>query len=322
MRFRQGILQITLVVCLASCVPDGATEAGPLVADITPLCQLGCIDPDPNEDWPGVFLGSGVTPALCTDPSSQQDTDQDGLSDYCEKKLAEAFAPELAYSSLDDLRGEPRWAARPAGDSVVIAYLFAYYTDFAAVATTQCKMTWLFPFAPLFIDCNGHNGDPEQVMLVVSYQASRQHWLLRRARYFHHTSSTDYLPSPTLKYPTFLEYPTHPAAHPRVYASMRKHASYARESECATGGTLASDTCDQTDTYRRIVASATLNIGSRSVHSASQDSTKSTNPSYYYYAGGRYEAFWTPKTFRGWVPDSVGGGGGDSYSGKLASMGF
>lgn len=76
------------------------------------------------------------------------------------------------------------------------------------------------------------------------------------------------------------------------------------------------------DTRVRANASGALNIGSRAVHSAAQDSSLSTNPGYYYYGAGRYENFWTEKPFRGWVPDGVGGGQASSYSSRLALMGF
>jgi hypothetical protein len=83
---------------------------------IGPLCQLGCVETDPDPESAGVFLGSGVTDEVCF-AGGQTDTDLDGLSTFCEKILAGAFAPELWYASNDDVGGEPHWVARPLNGS-------------------------------------------------------------------------------------------------------------------------------------------------------------------------------------------------------------
>ena len=52
------------------------------------------------------------------------------------------------------------------------------------------------------------------------------------------------------------------------------------------------------------------------------NSVTSRDPSYEYYGGGRTECYWTEKSFRGWVPDNIGGWEASSYLGKLIHFGF
>ena len=53
---------------------------------VQPLCQLGCVQTDPDPNAPGIFLGSGVTPTACrrTNTNLITDSDGDGLGDFCE----------------------------------------------------------------------------------------------------------------------------------------------------------------------------------------------------------------------------------------------
>jgi hypothetical protein len=82
------------------------------------------------------------------------------------------------------------------------------------------------------------------------------------------------------------------------------------------------DNCDQGDTAARVEFSAFWNIGSTAVPFI--DCVTSRNPNYEYYASGRPECYWSPVSFRGWVPLTVGGGSADpyDYAGQLALMGF
>ena len=49
----------------------------------------------------------------------------------------------------------------------------------------------------------------------------------------------------------------------------------------------------------------------------------SANPDYEFYGAGRVECYWTWKLFRGWVPDSVGGGDSEAaYTDHLSYFGF
>jgi hypothetical protein len=282
----------------------------------------GPSDPDPSA--PGYWLGTTVTTDACISPNGVgiNDIDGDGLSDYCEKMLALTFAPERVYDPLDNIGGEPRLAARAVGDSVVLAYLFAYYMDFGSEVTAQCKLPWIIPFLGGALPCGGHNGDSEQIMLVVRYDPSTDHWVLKRARYFHHEGASDF-PTDPAGYAANMEYPDGKlGGYPRVWISMRKHASYATQIGCNLGAFAGTDTCNGNTVYERISASPNQNIGSRAYHTSAQDSTITYNSLYAYYGGGRIETFWTDRPFRGWVPDSVGGGEASSYSTRLALMGF
>jgi hypothetical protein len=94
---------------------------------------------DPAPSAPGIFLGSGVTPATCIN-GAQPDTDRDALADSCERSLAAAFAPELAYAASDRTTREPRWAARPlSGGRVRLAYLLSLHLD---LGVHGCSLGW------------------------------------------------------------------------------------------------------------------------------------------------------------------------------------
>ncbi len=93
------------------------------------MCQLGCMDVDPDPDSAGICLGSAVTEDLCFG-GEQSDSDGDGLSTFCELAAAAAFAPELYFAYNDDVGREPRWAAMPVRSTEIrIAYLISYYVD-------------------------------------------------------------------------------------------------------------------------------------------------------------------------------------------------
>ena len=101
----------------SSCVNDGPISPRDIGGRVSfgVDCELGCIDPDPNPNAPGYYLGSGMTDEACY-WNNYTDGDQDGLGDFCEKNLAAAFAPELYYYSGDNVKREPRWAARVSDD--------------------------------------------------------------------------------------------------------------------------------------------------------------------------------------------------------------
>lgn len=57
-------LTFCLILFIAGCSETVTTvEESPVRYGTT--CELGCIEPDPSPNEPGVFLGSGVTPQLC-----------------------------------------------------------------------------------------------------------------------------------------------------------------------------------------------------------------------------------------------------------------
>lgn len=276
-------------------------------ASVGPLCQLGCTETDPNPSAPGVFLGSGVTPGVCFN-GTQTDADQDGLGDFCEKNLAAAFAPDLRYTPGDDIRREPHWAARftATDEQVSIAYLLSYYRDTGSKG-----------FEP---GLGAHNGDSESIGLRVYYNYSTKHWVLQSATYSQHGNYHVY-DRGAAPYPYVLQYLGHPGSYPRSWVSEGKHANYAYQSECNAGGTLDNDTCEDNTADVRVEAGTPLNVGSRQHHLL--DCMPSNNPSYEFYGAGRIECYWTLVLFRGWVPDSVGGGdSGTAYTDVLSVFGF
>jgi hypothetical protein len=153
---------------------------------VTPLCQIGCVETDPNPSAAGVFLGSGVTPTACTYGT---DSDQDGLTDFCEKNLAAAFAPELAYATADNVGREPHWVARRLfDDEVRLGYLLSYHVDLGIDAWETC-----LNFLPSEW-CHGHAGDSEDMYLDVVYDYGSEHWLLSDAYYSRHGEYAHYGP--------------------------------------------------------------------------------------------------------------------------------
>ena len=288
--------------------PDGL---GPISArgGITPMCQLGCVEEDSFPMKPGVFLGSGVTPDNCL-WGTYTDADQDNLGDFCEKQVAAAFAPELAYGSGDNVSGEPRWAARIVGDDVIrIAYLFSYYVDLG----TDPAVHWPCSVAWGEAACSGHYGDAETVVLDVSYDSQYKHWVLRNAWYSQHHSFEHFATGPK-GYPSALYYPSRAGAHPRTYVAYGKHANYASQFSCENGQ-FGFDDC-LPDTYVRIQAAGNANVGSSSVHLI--DCVPSANP---LYAQNGNECYWSPQDFGGWQ----GGAQPDSdtrYLHHLTAFGF
>jgi hypothetical protein len=279
---------------------------------IVPLCQLGCLETDPNPSAPGVFLGSGVTDEVCFG-SAQTDNDQDGLSTFCEKNLAAAFAPELWYASNDLVGREPHWVAKPvaAGSSTVrIAYLLSYYDD-GGTTSPLCDNS--FGDGP----CSGHFGDSELIALDVDYDPDTSHWVLATAYYSAHENTNTYSRGWSNAYPTQLTYPSHPGAYPRSWVAFGKHANYGSQSECDSGGFLGFDHCSLANTAARVSAGQNLNLGSRNVHTSAQDCMLSSDP--IKVQMGVIECYWTTRRFSGWsgaIPDAT------SYGPKLSSLGF
>jgi hypothetical protein len=295
-------------------IENPATDPGVQTMNVTPMCQVGCGDPDPHPDSVGIWIGA-TTPDLCVEGT---DADADGLIDFCEKNLAQAFAPELKYWSADEMGREPKWAARWRDEEhtiVRVIYLFSYYRD-AGSSAWVCSLP-----APWWTEsCFGHNGDSEVISLDMQYHAGSSHWVLNTAHYAQH-DGWQIFPPTSAGYPP-VEYPSVLGGYPRVWISQGKHASYTTQSYCNAGARFNADTCVDVNTSVRHTAGVAYNIGSRSVHTAAQDCWLSQDPTYLYYGSGRTECYWTPKTFRGWIPTSVGGMEAGVYSTILADQGF
>lgn len=235
------------------------------------------------------------------------------MGDFCEKQLAYAFAPELAYFHGDNVGREPRWAARPLGDEVRIIYLLSYYRDLGPdFSVCETNFAWLIGELD---KCSGHAGDSELIVLDVYYNTSTRHWLLNQGIYSQHEGFKAYTRT-TKAYPVSLYYPGKLGGYPRSYVARQKHANYASDAECDAGAVLGSDDCSS-DSFARVEAGATLTIGSRAYHNQWQDCMESSNP---LFAGnGVIECYWTNRRFSGWQgyrPDA------DPYEPKLAYFGF
>jgi len=258
-----------------------------------------------------VFLGNSANPDLCGSPALQSDSDQDGVSDYCENLIGPAFAPLLAFGQGELNSGaEPRWVLQPYGDPyswdrVRIGYLLSYYVD-GGSDNPNCHFSYAVEA------CRGHYGDSESIWLDVQYNWTSHHWVLLQAGFSKHDSWGGYYAT-RAGYPP-LTYPSHPGAYPLVYASVSKHANYASLQECDAGGFMGSDYCGTT-TYWRVPVTAALNLGSRTHQQV--NCVSSVNP---VYAQNPPECYWTGLRFDGWQngaqPDS------DPYNDKLILWGF
>jgi hypothetical protein len=132
------------------------------------------------------------------------DADADGLSDFCERNLAQAFAPELSFWMYDEVARDPYWVAGPGQDDerVVLGYLPAYFRD-AGSQTYICSL----PPPTHDPSCDGHNGDSEVVFVVVRYHWSIQHWVVEEIRLSQHGSFEVHGPSGGKIYPKWFTYP-------------------------------------------------------------------------------------------------------------------
>lgn len=313
-------LSIVLGLALLTSCTSVDTATGPLDApaaagdDIVPMCQAGCVDVDPSPDSAGIFIGQ-TSADQCTEGN---DVDVDGLADWCETRIAQAFAPELKHWSADEMGRESKWAARwldAEQTTVRVIYLLSYYRD-AGGSAWVCSLP-----APWWTEsCFGHNGDSEAVVLDLRYHVASSHWVLDAAYYSQHGAWHDYPPTSN-GYPS-IQYPSQLGGYPRVWVAQGKHANYISQSACNAGAAFHADTCVDVDVATRQTAGSVYNIGSRIGHTASQDCWASEDPSYIYYGSGRTECYWTPKTFRGWIPESVGGMESGVYSTILLDAGF
>lgn len=253
------------------------------------------------------------------------------MNDVCETWLSYNFRPELRYSQTeDDSRKEPYWVARPdSGGNIMIGYLFSYYYDLGSVQY-GCSPPEFWPVAQRQkLGC--HNGDSENIWLLLAYDSTTSHWVLAQASYSEHENWATRSPDANTGYAyADLEYPDHPGSYPRVWVSEQKHANYFAYGDCqGAGGFLGAGTeqCDADNVTARLDWSNLWNVGSQAhpfmTSVIGRDSIiTSRNPSYEYYGAGGQECYWTERDFRGWVPNNLGGAQAASYLSKLAHFGF
>jgi hypothetical protein len=311
---------ICLACSLVACSETREDPTEPSLGKAGIDCELGCIPPDEDDPTgplpgPGIYLGAGVTDWTCFGISMTiNDIDQDGLSDFCEKNLAAAFAPQLAMTKgSDNLGREPKFAIRRIAGTykVRVMYLLSYYVDRGA-ATSWCNNN-IVPRSA----CEGHDGDSEWIALDLWYNATTKRWLLDQAHLSAHTGVNRH-PRGTGLYPAGFSYPGGAGGYPRVYVAYQKHANYISDAACDSGSILNTDTC-QADLYERVFAGDNVNIQSRLVHRADQNCWPSTNP--IYSTNGIKECYWSVDKFIGWHI-GYAGTGVTEYTYKLSDMGF
>lgn len=335
-RIARVVAVVALSLLASACEQDNPVESpvGPqpiqvsapqLDGGITPMCQLGCIpgdDPDPEAD--GIFVGEELSDVFCGDAEASNDLDQDGMSDYCEKVLAEGFAPVIRYADTDDVSRESYWAARRLPDGKVrIFYAIGYYFDLGVISSVkdECKIV------ELLVDCEGHNGDSESIVLDVYFNPSTSHWLLNQAWYSHHKTPYLFMRTPKGKtYPTVITYMGNKGGVPLAWVARKKHANYTSQSTCNDGGgapgviadVFSWDDCTGNNTTVPLDALGSRNLGSNSHRFI--DCVSSLNP-FYQDPPRPQECMWSASQFYGWQLDHTEGEV-EGYGPKLRSFGF
>jgi hypothetical protein len=315
---------------LTACAPDVVVPNNVSKRQILPDCIAGCMDPDPAPGSPGVYIaGTEYTWSGCTGEAIT-DSDADGLSDDCEQILAHTFAPHLDFQTYDDVRREPRWAARPStNSSVIILYMLSYWED---GGDTGASSFWCGAALPFLHPegCEGHAGDSEFIAEDVRYDATTHHWVLYSVAGSKHTGSSVWgLTGASLidLYGSVLQYVGAARSAPTIWVADGKHANYGSQAECSDLGAtflaiqFNSDACD-TDRY--VVQ---LDIGLQNVNNVGSighhlvDCVKTAYTSHPDYASHATECYWTPKKFHGWW-NSTSNVGQLNYSDVLSAFGF
>jgi len=243
------------------------------------------------------------------------------MSDYCEKVLAEAFAPSIRYYPTDDLSRESYWAARLMSDGKVrIFYAIAYYFDAGVISPeySLCKLV-----GPV-VECDPHNGDSEHIVLDIYFDSSTLHWVVDHIWYSKHTTYNE-IPRKTNKPYPLITYLGAQGGYPLAWVSRNKHANYTSQSTCDAGGGVPDillwmfpwDDCGGNNSVDRIDA-----LGNRNLGSNSQRLLNCVNSGNYFYQDPPHpqECFWSASRFYGWQSDHSTSA--DGYGDKLRYFGF
>ncbi len=280
---------------------------------------------DPNPAAAGYWMGTTVTPSTCISLSGAgiNDADYDALNDYCENLLAWKFRPAMTFSAYDCNTGmEPYWAAKVfpnQGNIVRIAYLFSYYWDCGApdkdsfLCTLQRLGGNLGTLVGLLPDysigiipvssedlCASHQGDSEFVLEDLAYDATSQHWYVKRTFFSAHWGTDGDHSRWTGT--SGLEYPEKFGGYPRVWSAEGKHANYPTRYTCSHDGGLM-DTCDNNpDGGTQIRHAQMYNVGSPQQPFINTQTCVTGGLLLQYYPD-QYgiECYWKPgDTFAGW----------------------
>jgi hypothetical protein len=274
-------------------------------------CASGDPAPPPgSREWILALPGFQYPPAEFTCTMTGIDSDNDGATDECEFLLAEIFAPRLTVSlegcNVDRtvtparLGGEYVWAVDRRDEyRYVIAYLPAYYRD-CGWKGPKC---WL----PL-VDCAGHIGDSEAILLEISRTGHYSQWVLAGVFLSAHcfsrsTGDCRWYRGRALD--RFEWVNDHDRTAPVIWVAEGRQANYPTRSACDAGHSSI-DTCDRNGYAYRFPIRLAGNIGSAShplgdadgcVHARDIESASGL-PS-----PAAVECFWSRDArFRGWMP--------------------
>jgi hypothetical protein len=268
----------------------------------------------------GVFLPSGGTMNSCAPNPGvpfadiSQDQDRDGVQDQCEYELANAFHPQMQFTSDDcDSSREPYWAATRMNSPIdgtpviVIFYAISYHLDCGSPR----------PDCPA--DCGPHYGDSEFIVEEVStteYPTYDAHWYLKyatlSAHYGSQANSTGTYAGEDLDYAAAAPY-----SNPFVWVAEGKHSNYRSQAVCDAGAYYY-DNCDRPGTRVGLEVLPTANLGSFNHQLVATVGSR---------VGGIYsgaETMWSRDPtigFLGWYPRSLGQGE-TPYGNLLVNYGF
>lgn len=285
-------------------VPLGRSTVGIMDAHSPcsdPYAELGCDEPQPGTV--GVFLPSGATMSSCVPnpgspiPDESQDRDRDGVQDACEYELAQAFHPQMQFMSDDcDISREPYWAASYITSpidglpKIQIFYAISYHLDCGSPR----------PDCP--VDCSGHYGDSEFIVLEVSTDPPNpQHWFLKfatlSAHYGSRANSTGTYAGSDLEYGAAA-----PASSPLVWIAQGKHSNYRSQAVCDAGAYYY-DNCDRPGSRVALEVLPDANLGSDAVRIVNGVASRVGG----FYSGFEYMWADTNYPFLGWYPRYYGG---------------
>jgi hypothetical protein len=246
-------------------------------------------------------------PFLQCPAGSDQDEDEDGLSDDCELAYATTFAPVLRTAQggcnwdaqNEQLGGGYYFAVLP-GDSqkVRVLYLPAYYRD--------CGWSGFKCFLYL-TSCAPHSGDSELIAIelsVVDVQRPKVEAVFLSAHCFGRSDADcRWYRGEELRRFEWREHA------PVVWVAEGKQANYPSAAACDAGHWFY-DTCDRNSrTYRFPIVRHALNIGSRAKPLNGSGCVDARHPAWRstLTSPDVTECFWTPdRRFTGWQSPAYG----------------
>ena len=259
---------------------------------------------------------SGGTPAPVTAPRAVvhecaeggTDSDGDGLSDACEQRLAERFAPVLNASAVTCNAlpaGDPRhlgggylFVVAPSGSRIRVAYLPAYFRD-CGWSGAKCRLPG--------VDCSPHAGDSEMIVLELE---GGPEWevagvFLSAHCFGRSSSSCRWYRGRELEAFRWAEVG---GRRPIVWVANGRNANYPSRRSCEAGHWWV-DTCAGARMEYRFPVREQANLGSRAAPGVGGGCVPAAevDPAHAATAEGAVECFWDDAArFRGWQADGRG----------------